>query len=115
MAELRNLLWNNISSSIPDAFINGTMKNRLPHNLCFTIPNVPSEVIIKGSNKIMVSGSSACASGDLKPSSVILALGTPHPECAIRIGVSRFTTKKEIIKASGEIIKIANSVKNKMV
>lgn len=112
MAKLRDLLWNNIHANIPDAFINGTMENRLPHNLSITLPGVPTEAIVRGSNRILVSGGSACQSGNIEPSRVILALGTPYPECSLRIGIGRFTTVSDINNASKEIIRITNYVKN---
>lgn len=108
---LRDLLWKKISSGISDVFVNGTMKNRLTNNLNITIKGVDAEVLVKGMDDVMVSAGSACASGSLDPSHVITALGSPYPECAIRISLGRFTTKQEIEYAANRIIEIVSSIR----
>lgn len=110
---LRDLLWRNISTSVDDVFINGTMKNRLTNNLNITIKGIEAEVFVRGMSNVIVSGGSACESGSLEPSHVIKALGTPYPECAIRFGLGRYTTEKEINYASKQIIKIINKIRKK--
>ncbi len=107
----RDLLWRNLSSSIPDIFINGTMKNRLPNNLNITIKGVKAEILVKGMSDVAVSGGSACNSGNLEPSLVILALGTPYPDCAIRISLGRFTTMADCEYAAKKIKDIVESVR----
>jgi cysteine desulfurase len=111
--KLRDLLLKKLKKGISDITINGTMKNRLPNNLNITIPNVPSEILVKGLDDIMISGGSACNSGNFEPSHVILALGSKHPECAIRFGLGRFTTEEEIGYTAERIIKIVKSIRSK--
>lgn len=110
LGKLRDLLWEYLYHSIPRVFVNGDINNRLPHNLNITIPGVKSEVFIKGLNDIMISGGSACQSGNIEPSHVIKAIGAPYPECAIRFGISRYTTKRQIKYVSKRIMKIYENV-----
>jgi len=111
IAALRNLLWQQLSVGIPDVFINGTMKKRLPNNLNITIKDVEAEVLVRGMDDVIISGGSACESGSLDPSHVILALGTPYPNCAFRFGLGRWTTQDDIIYAADRIIEVVNGVR----
>ena len=110
--ELRNRLLGLLIEKIPDLIINGTMINRLPNNLNITIPGVPSEVLIKGMDDVIISGGAACESGNFEPSHVIKALGTPHPDCAIRFGLGRWTRGEEINYAANRIIEIVKSIRS---
>jgi cysteine desulfurase len=111
IAELRDYLYQLLSVSIDDMFINGTMENRLPNNLSLTIVGVPGRVLAVGMDDVFISGGSACQSDSPKPSHVIKALHTPHPECAIRIGLGRFTKKYEIEYAAKRIIETVEAIR----
>jgi cysteine desulfurase len=109
LKNLRDRLLLGLTNELPDIIVNGTMDNRLPHNLNISIPNVPSEVLIKGLDDIAISGGSACLSGNIEPSHVIKALGNPYPECAIRFGLGRQTTESDIdyvVSRISEVVKI---------
>lgn len=110
--KLRDKLWVDLSSRVPDIFINGTMKNRLPNNLNVAIKGVKAEVLIKGMDDVIVSGGSACMSGIIEPSHVITALGSQYPDCAIRFGLGRFTTEDEINYAVDRIVQVIESVRS---
>lgn len=109
--DLRNYLLKLLQDKIPDIQINGSMQNRLCNNLNISICNVPAEAIIMGMDDVIVSGGSACKSGNHKPSHVLLAMGVDNPECAIRFGLGRWTTKEEIEYAAEKIAEIALSIK----
>ncbi len=111
--QLRNCLLNKLTEEIPDLIINGTMVNRLQNNLSVTIPGISASILVKGMDDVIISGGPACESGDLQPSHVIEALGTPYPECAIRIGLGRKTTQAEIEFAANRIIEIVQSIRSK--
>jgi cysteine desulfurase len=106
---LLTLLLQGISPK--DILINGTMKNRLPNNLNITIKDIQAEILVKGMDDVIISGGAACQSGNIEPSHVIKALGTPYPDCAIRISLGRWTTKEEIKYAANRIIEVVNSMK----
>lgn len=114
-SEIKNLrddLLLGLTDGIPDAIVNGTMENRLPHNLNMSIPGVPSEVLIKGLDDIIISGGSACATGNIEPSHVIRALGNPYPDCAIRFGLGKGTTKSDINYAIERIVEVVKSIRS---
>lgn len=112
--KLRDLLLKNLKKSIPDIIINGTMENRLPNNLNITIKGIKSEILVKGLDDVIISGGSACMSGEIEPSHIIKALGTPYPECAIRFGLGRWTTEADIDYAVGRITNVVNNIRNQI-
>jgi len=76
---LRNRLWEGISARVPDVRLNGHPTERLPGtcNMCFR--HVESESIVLGLDLkgIGVSAGSACTSGNVEPSYVLVAMGVP--------------------------------------
>ena len=85
-------------------------ENSSPYILNMSFPKVRSEVMLNAldASGIMVSSASACARGKAK-SHVLLAMGSKHPDNAIRFSFSRFTTEEEIdytISKVREILKL---------
>ncbi len=96
---LRNLLEEGIRK-IPGAMIIGSSSPRLPNtcNVCFRYcsgAGITQELDTRG---IAVSTHSACHSGDLDPSHVLLAMGVPedYVHGSIRISMSHYTSKDEV-------------------
>ncbi len=96
---------------IPRAKLNGALKNRLANNVNFVFPGVEGEsiVLMLSQKGIMASTGSACSSGSLDPSHVLLAIGLPAEIAhgSLRLTLGRYTTKKEVdafIKALPPII-----------
>ena len=110
--KLRDYLIRQIQLKISRTIINGDLSARTPNNAHFIFPGVEGEsvLLLLSQKGIAVSTGSACSSGSLEPSHVLLALGI-RPELAhgsIRVTLGRFTTKKEIaalIKELPPIIK----------
>ncbi len=110
--KLRDYLIRRIQLKISRTIINGDLSARTPNNAHFIFPGVEGEsvLLLLSQKGIAVSTGSACSSGSLEPSHVLLALGI-RPELAhgsIRVTLGRFTTKKEIaalIKELPPIIK----------
>lgn len=76
----RDYVWNYIKNNIPDSYLVGTSiesENRLPHNLfvCFKGVEGESLMILLDMYGICVSVGSACSSGELTPSSTLVAIG----------------------------------------
>ncbi|MBN1326267.1 cysteine desulfurase [Candidatus Falkowbacteria bacterium] len=98
--ELRDKLTEELQKKIPDTFINGVMDNRVPANLNISFKNAEGEsmMLMLDMEEIAVSTGSACASGSLAPSYVLLALGLSPEIChaSLRISLGKFTTEKEI-------------------
>lgn len=108
---LRDKLINGIEKSIPYCRLNGHREKRLPNNVSFCFRYIEGESLllsldIKG---FVVSSGSACTSGSLDPSHVLLAIGLPHEIAhgSMRATLSEFTTEEEIdefIKTLGPIV-----------
>ena len=85
---------------VRDAWINGTMKRRLPGSLNFGFSYVEGESLLLylDSKGIAVSTGSACSSHKLEPSHVLLSLGLPPVKChgSLRITMGRSNTEEEV-------------------
>lgn len=93
--KLRNLLMKRVMDEIPFVRINGDRTRRLPNNANFSFQFVEGEslLIMLDMKNICASSGSACTSGSLDPSHVLLAIGLPHE---IAHGSLRLTLNDEI-------------------
>ncbi|MHB8118059.1 MAG: cysteine desulfurase NifS [Methanothrix sp.] len=100
LTELRDRLASLILGKVKDAWINGTMKIRLPGSLNFGFSYVEGEslLLFLDSKGIAVSTGSACSSHKLQPSHVLLSLGLRPEQChgSLRITMGRSNTKEEV-------------------
>ena len=98
--ELRDYLIDRVLSEIPYTRLNGHRTDRLPNNanFCFRFIEGESLLILLDQNGICASSGSACTSGSLDPSHVLLAIGLPHEIAhgSLRLTLSDSTTKEEI-------------------
>jgi len=89
-----------IPSRIPEVKLNGHPTDRLPNNVNFSIRYIEGESILLmlDLNGIAASSGSACTSGSLDPSHVLLAMGLTHEVAhgSLRLTLSEFTTAEEI-------------------
>ena len=113
---LRNRLFDELSK-IPHSKINGDLKNRLPNNFNMSFEGIEGEslLLLLSDKGICASSGSACTSGSLDPSHVLLAIGLPHEVAhgSLRLTLSKFTTEKEIeqtIKAVKELVAYLRSI-----
>lgn len=99
-SELRDYLIERILKEIPHTRLNGDKTERLPNNanFCFRFIEGESLLILLDQNGICGSSGSACTSGSLDPSHVLLAIGLPHEIAhgSLRLTISEKTTKDEI-------------------
>ena len=95
--ELRDYLINRVLDEIPHCRLNGHRTKRLPNNanFCFRFIDGASLLITLDMKGICGSSGSACTSGSLDPSHVLLAIGLPHE---IAHGSLRLTLNEEITK-----------------
>jgi cysteine desulfurase len=100
MSELRDYFIDRVLNEVPYSYLNGGREKRLPNNVNMSFGFIEGESILmtldlKG---IAVSSGSACSSGSLEPSHVILALGVREElaHSSIRFSLGRDTTKEEI-------------------
>lgn len=98
--ELRNYLIDRVLGEVPHSRLNGHREQRLPNNasFCFRFIEGESLLILLDQNKIYASSGSACTSGSLDPSHVLLAIGLPHEIAhgSLRITLSEKTTREDI-------------------
>lgn len=98
--ELRDYLMERVMTEIPYTRINGDRVLRLPNNANFSFQFIEGEslLIMLDMKKICASSGSACTSGSLDPSHVLLAIGLPHEIAhgSLRLTLGYETTKEEI-------------------
>lgn len=97
---LRDYLISRIEAEIPYCRLNGDRKKRLPNNVNFSFQFIEGEsmLILLDSKGIAASSGSACTSGSLDPSHVLLAIGLPHEIAhgSLRLTLSEENTKEEM-------------------
>lgn len=96
---LRDRLINELTK-IPRSILNGSKTARLPGNvnICFEGIEGESLLLLLDARGIAASSGSACTSGSLEPSHVLLALGLPHEIAhgSLRLSLSEYNTEEEI-------------------
>jgi cysteine desulfurase len=97
---LRNLLMKRILEEIPFVRVNGDKVRRLPNNVNISFQFIEGEslLIMLDMNNICASSGSACTSGSLDPSHVLLAIGLPHEIAhgSLRLTVGHENTDEEM-------------------
>nr|WP_312575886.1 cysteine desulfurase NifS [Sedimentibacter sp.] len=100
LTEIRNKLIEGIKNNIPDVVLNGHPTMRLPNNVNFSYKYVEGEsiLLLLDMDGISASSGSACTSGSLDPSHVLLATGLDHGTAhgSIRFTISEETTEEDI-------------------
>ncbi len=113
---LRDYLIERVLSEIPYTRLNGERTNRLPGNanFCFRFIEGESLLILLDQKGICASSGSACTSGSLDPSHVLLAIGLPHEIAhgSLRLTLSEETTKEEIDYTVDELKKIVERLRS---
>lgn len=108
---LRDKLFNSLSK-IPHSKINGDRTKRLSNNfnMCFEGIEGESLLLLLDDCGICASSGSACTSGSLDPSHVLLALGLPHEVAhgSLRLTLSKYNTEEEIDKVIEAVPKIVD-------
>lgn len=100
LKKLREKCIEGIMERIPDTILNGDPKERLPGNVnvCFKYIEGESILLMLDQLNICASSGSACTSGSLEPSHVLLAIGLEHEIAhgSLRISFSKENTEKEV-------------------
>ena len=104
-------------SEIPHSVLNGDRKIRLPGNVSFCFEGIEGEslLLLLDDKGISASSGSACTSGSLDPSHVLLAIGRPHEIAhgSLRLSLSEENTDKEIdyiIKSVKEVVEYLRGI-----
>lgn len=114
--ELRDYLIERVLSEIPYSVLNGHRTDRLPNNVnfCFRFVEGESILILLDQLGICASSGSACTSGSLDPSHVLLAIGLPHEIAhgSLRLTLPEETTLEDIDFVVDELKKIIAKLRN---
>jgi cysteine desulfurase len=113
LKQLRDDLYTHLQV-LDGIHLNGHPTQRLPGSLNISIEGVDGAALLLGlRSHIAVSSGSACASGDAKPSHVLLALGRDRKlaSASLRFGIGRFNTLKHIETAADRIIHVVRSLR----
>ncbi len=109
MARLRDRLIQGLSA-IPHSVLNGDREQRLPGNVHFCFEGIEGEslLLLLDDAGICASSGSACTSGSLDPSHVLLAIGRPHEIAhgSLRLTLSPATTEAEIDRTVEEVARV---------
>lgn len=114
--ELRDYLIEQIEKEIPYCRLNGERNRRLPNNVNFSFRFVEGEslLIMLDMKGICASSGSACTSGSLDPSHVLLAIGLPHEIAhgSLRLTLNEENTKEEMDTTVAAIKEIVTKLRN---
>ena len=104
-------------SKIPHSKINGSLEHHVPGtvNMCFEGIEGESLLLLLDAKGVCASSGSACTSGSLDPSHVLLALGLPHEVAhgSLRLSIGEYNTMEEIdhiIKVVPEVVSYLRSI-----
>ena len=116
LTALRDRLISGLSQ-IPHSVLNGDAESRLPGNVSFCFEGIEGEalLLLLDDRGICASSGSACPSGSLDPSHVLLAIGRPHEVAhgSLRLTLSEETSEADIdytIKAVKEVVTYLRSI-----
>ncbi|MDP4119339.1 MAG: cysteine desulfurase NifS [Bacillota bacterium] len=113
---MRDYLIQSIEDKIPYVRLNGHRTQRLPNNVNFSFQYIEGEALLlsldlKG---IAASSGSACTSGSLDPSHVLLAIGLPHEIAhgSLRLTIGEETTMEDIDYVVNSLVEIVDRLRN---
>ncbi len=114
--ELRDYMINKIEAEIPYCRLNGHRTLRLPNNVNFSFQFIEGEslLLFLDAAGICASSGSACTSGSLDPSHVLLAIGLPHEIAhgSLRLSISEETTMEDVEFVVGKVKEIVERLRN---
>ncbi|MDR1689044.1 MAG: cysteine desulfurase NifS [Clostridiales bacterium] len=114
--KLRDKLINGILTEIPHARLNGSAKSRLPGNVNISFEFIEGEslLLLLDMKGIAASSGSACTSGSLDPSHVLMATGLKHEMAhgSLRLTIGKYNTEEEIDKVLEELPPIVKRLRD---
>jgi cysteine desulfurase len=100
LSKLRDRLIEGVLGTIPETRLNGARDHRLPHNANISIEYIEGEALILSMDMkgMAVSSGSACTSGSLDPSHVLMAMGMTHTTAhgSLRMTLGKSTTDEDV-------------------
>ena len=116
MIAMRDHYMERVEKEIPFCKLNGHRSQRLPGNTNFSFSFVEGESLLMslGADRVYISTGSACASGSLDPSHVLLAIGVPHEIAhgSVRASISENNTMEQIDFAVDSLKKAVERIRS---
>lgn len=110
---LRDRLERRLLDALPGARVNGATAPRLPNTINLLIPKCDAEAIVIALDLrgVAVSTGSACSSGRVEPSRVLIEMGLSEEDArsSIRLSLGRFTTEDEIERATAIFVDVVSA------
>jgi cysteine desulfurase len=116
LAALRDRLLAGIRAGLDGVRVNGSLAERLPHNLHVSFDKVEGEALVMALGDLAVSTGSACSSGSQAPSHVLQAIGAVGEQAgaSIRFGLGRSTTEADVDFAIERVTTVVKSLRRAM-
>jgi cysteine desulfurase len=115
VAGLRDFFEAEMLAALPDIQINGTIDKRLPNTSNLLFPGLSAEalVIALDMKGIAVSTGSACSSGSIEPSQVLLAMGRSRTDArsSVRFSFGRYNTREDVNKLVEAVIACVRQIR----
>ena len=112
---IRNKIIDGLNK-IPYSILNGDKEKRLPGNVNFCFEGIEGEslLLLLDDKGICASSGSACTSGSLDPSHVLLAIGRPHEIAhgSLRLSFSEYNSEDEVEKIVSAVSEIVEYLRN---
>jgi cysteine desulfurase len=106
IARLRDHLVRGLRSRLESVEENGDLSRRLPNTANVRFVGADAEAVMANMDAVAVAAGSACSSGSIEPSEVLLAMGISRDAAfeAIRLSLGRFTTEQDIAIACDSVV-----------
>jgi cysteine desulfurase len=113
-AELRDALEAGLVFNVTDCRINGARVPRLPGVTSVTFPDMPADAVLAAMPEVAASDGSACSSGALSPSHVLLAMGRSREDAdaTVRFSLGYATTERDIERAVDATVRAVAHVRS---
>lgn len=116
LTELREYLIEGVLERIPHTIVTGDREKRLPGTASFCFKFIEGEALLLSLDLVGIAGSSgsACTSGSLDPSHVLMAIGLTHEVAhgSLRLSLSDYTTKEELDYVLQQLPPIVERLRN---
>ena len=114
VGRLRDRLVTELRKQIPNMHENGDTDSRLPNTTNIRFAGADADAVLVNMDPVAVSTGSACSSGSIEPSAVLLAMGLSREAAfeSIRFSLGRFTTIEDINAAVEKTVTAASYVRN---
>ena len=113
VAVLRDRLVTTLIAKLSGVHEHGDVTRRLPNTANLRFEGADAEAVVANMDPVAVSTGSACSSGSIEPSAVLLAMGIPRDGAfeAVRFSLGRFTTESDITVAIDRTVTVVDYVR----